>query len=139
MTTGVIEGIPRTRSSSAGKWCSASPARRSSGASSSREGWSDCAASPSSSPSSPSSRSSTPSCKRASHWWSIDFFTKIPQFPSLIDPNAIGGISNAIIGSLVIDGIAAIFAIPIGVIAGLFLAESDVEVREPRCERRPRS
>ncbi|MGD0439499.1 MAG: phosphate ABC transporter permease PstA [Acidimicrobiales bacterium] len=58
-------------------------------------------------------------------WWSVTFFTKVPQFPSLIDPNAIGGISNAIIGSLVIDGIAALFAIPIGVIAGLFLAESD--------------
>ena len=52
-------------------------------------------------------------------------FSPSPQFPSLIDPNDIGGISNAIIGSLVIDGIAAAFAIPIGVIAGLFLAESD--------------
>lgn len=61
------------------------------------------------------------------HWWSIDFFTKVPQFPSLIDPNDIGGISNAIIGSLVIDGVAALFAIPIGVIAGLFLAESDTK------------
>ena len=58
------------------------------------------------------------------HWWSIDFFTKVPQFPSLLDPNDIGGISNAIIGSLVIDGVAALFAIPIGIIAGLFLAES---------------
>jgi phosphate transport system permease protein len=57
-------------------------------------------------------------------WWNLDFFTKVPQFPSLIDPNAIGGISNAIIGSLVIDGIAALFAIPIGIVAGLFLAES---------------
>jgi phosphate transport system permease protein len=58
------------------------------------------------------------------HWWSIDFFTKVPQFPSLIDPNEVGGISNAIIGSLVIDAIAALFAIPIGVVSGLFLAES---------------
>ena len=58
------------------------------------------------------------------HWWSIDFFTKTPQFPSLIDPNDVGGISNALIGSLVIDGIATLFAIPIGVVTGLFLAES---------------
>ncbi len=58
-------------------------------------------------------------------WLSIDFFTKPPQFPSLIDPNAIGGVSNAIIGSLVIDGLAALFAIPVGLIAGLFLAESE--------------
>jgi phosphate transport system permease protein len=59
------------------------------------------------------------------HWWSIDFFTKTPAFPSLIDPNAVGGIENALVGSLVIDGIAALFAIPIGVVTGLFLAESD--------------
>ena len=57
-------------------------------------------------------------------WWNLDFFTQTPQFPSLLDPNQIGGISNAIIGSLVIDGVAALFAIPIGVVAGLFLAES---------------
>ncbi len=57
-------------------------------------------------------------------WWNIDFFTQTPQFPSLLDPNQIGGISNAIVGSLVIDGVAALFAIPIGVVAGLFLAES---------------
>jgi phosphate transport system permease protein len=57
-------------------------------------------------------------------WWSIDFFTKTPQFPSLVDPNAVGGISNAIIGSLMIDGIAALFAVPVGVVVGLFLAES---------------
>ncbi len=61
---------------------------------------------------------------KGARWWSVEFFTKVPQFPSLIDPNAIGGISNAIVGSLVIDGVAALFAIPIGVIAGLFLAES---------------
>jgi phosphate transport system permease protein len=58
------------------------------------------------------------------HWWHIDFFTKVPQFPSLLNPNDVGGIENALIGSLVIDGIAALFAIPIGIITGLFLAES---------------
>ena len=58
------------------------------------------------------------------HWWSVAFFTKTPQFPSILEPNDIGGISNAIIGSLVIDGLAAFFAIPIGIVAGLLLAES---------------
>lgn len=58
------------------------------------------------------------------HWWSLTFFTKNPQFPSLIDPNAVGGISNALVGSLVIDGIAALFAVPIGIVTGLLLAES---------------
>ena len=62
---------------------------------------------------------------RGFRWLTVDFFTQTPQFPSLLDPNAIGGISNAIIGSLVIDGIAALFAIPIGLVAGLFLAESN--------------
>jgi phosphate transport system permease protein len=66
--------------------------------------------------------------RKGIHWWSIDFFTKVPQFPSLVDPNAIGGISNAIIGSLVIDGIAAAFAVPVGIIGGLFLAESSSKV-----------
>jgi len=58
-------------------------------------------------------------------WWSIDFFTKTPQFPSLLYPNDVGGIANALIGSLVIDTLAAVIAIPIGVVTGLFLAESD--------------
>jgi phosphate transport system permease protein len=58
-------------------------------------------------------------------WWSIDFFTKSPQFPSLLYPNDVGGIANALVGSLVIDGLAAVIAIPIGVVTGLFLAESD--------------
>jgi phosphate transport system permease protein len=62
--------------------------------------------------------------RKGIHWWSIDFFTETPRFPSLINPNDVGGISNAIIGSLVIDGIAALFAIPIGVVAGLYLSES---------------
>ena len=61
---------------------------------------------------------------KGAHWWHVEFFTQVPQFPSLVDPNAVGGIANAMIGSLVIDGIAAIFAIPIGIITGLFLAES---------------
>jgi len=59
------------------------------------------------------------------HWWSVAFFTKPPSIPTLTNPNDLGGISNAIIGSLVIVGLAALFAIPIGLVAGLFLAESD--------------
>jgi phosphate transport system permease protein len=58
------------------------------------------------------------------HYLSIEFFTTTPQFPSLTNPNEIGGISNAMLGSAVIDGIAALFAVPIGIIAGLFLAQS---------------
>jgi len=53
--------------------------------------------------------------------WSVDFFTHLPT-PAGIPG---GGIQNAIVGSLIIDGIAAAGAIPFGILAGLFLAESD--------------
>ena len=51
--------------------------------------------------------------------WSVDFFTQLPVPPGI--PG--GGISNALVGSLIIDGIAAAMAIPFGIAAGLFLAE----------------
>jgi phosphate transport system permease protein len=59
--------------------------------------------------------------QRGIHAWSVDFFTKLPT-PAGIPG---GGIWNAIVGSLIIDGIAAVFAIPFGIVCGLFLAESD--------------
>jgi len=53
--------------------------------------------------------------------WSVDFFTKLPT------PTGIpgGGIWNAIVGTVIIVGIAAVFAIPFGILGGLFLAESE--------------
>lgn len=56
--------------------------------------------------------------------WSADFFTHLPT-PAGIPG---GGVHNAIVGSLVIDGIAAAGAIPFGILAGLFLAQSDGRV-----------
>jgi phosphate transport system permease protein len=53
------------------------------------------------------------------------FFTQLPETPTLIAPNATGGVSNAIIGTLVLTLYAAIMAIPIGVLVGVYLAESD--------------
>jgi phosphate transport system permease protein len=58
-------------------------------------------------------------------WWSKAFFTTQPAIPSLTDLNNVGGFSNAIVGTLLIIGIAALVAIPVGVIAGLLIAESD--------------
>ena len=49
----------------------------------------------------------------------FDFFTQLPQ--PLGDPG--GGVSNSIIGSLVIVTIAAVVAIPLGVGAGVFVSE----------------
>jgi phosphate transport system permease protein len=53
------------------------------------------------------------------------FYTQLPQTPTLIAPNATGGVSNAILGTLVLSAYASIMAIPIGVLVGVYLAESD--------------
>ena len=53
--------------------------------------------------------------------WNVDFFTQVTKPEGI--PN--GGILNAIVGSLIIDGIAVAVSVPFGVVAGLFLAESD--------------
>ena len=53
------------------------------------------------------------------------FFTQLPQTPTLVSPNATGGVSNAILGSLVLTAYATIMAVPVGVLAGVYLAESD--------------
>ena len=53
------------------------------------------------------------------------FFTQLPQTPTLVTPNATGGVSNAIIGTLVLTLYASIMAIPLGVLVGIHLAESD--------------
>lgn len=50
--------------------------------------------------------------------WDAEFFTGLPS--TYGDG---GGVSNAIIGSGIIVGIAALMAIPIGVLSGIYLAE----------------
>lgn len=56
---------------------------------------------------------------RGVHALSFDFFTKIPT-PAGIPG---GGISNAIVGSLLIVGLAAAMAVPVGIAGALFLLE----------------
>ena len=58
-------------------------------------------------------------------WMSVAFFTQDPQSPTVFQPNNLGGIRNAIVGSLVIDGLAVAIAVPIGVLAGFLMAESE--------------
>jgi phosphate transport system permease protein len=53
------------------------------------------------------------------------FITKPPIQPTLLDQNDVGGIGPAIAGSVVIDALAALVAVPVGIILGLFLAERD--------------
>jgi len=50
---------------------------------------------------------------------SLDFFTKLPK--PVGEPG--GGMANAIVGTLELVGLATIAAVPIGVAAGLYLAE----------------
>jgi phosphate transport system permease protein len=56
--------------------------------------------------------------------WSVAFFTHLPT-PAGIPG---GGIENSIIGSFLIDAVAVAGAVPIGVLTGLFLAESESRV-----------
>jgi phosphate transport system permease protein len=58
--------------------------------------------------------------------WS--FLHKLPQQPNLIKQNDIGGIGNSIVGTLVIDAIAGLVAVPVALIVGLYLAESSSRV-----------
>ena len=51
---------------------------------------------------------------------SVDFLTKTPAGP--IDPTA-GGISQAIVGTGMIVGMATVFSVPLGVLAAVYLAE----------------
>lgn len=57
--------------------------------------------------------------------WHTGFYTQLPQTPTLITPNATGGVSNAIIGTLVLTLYASIAAIPVGVLVGIYVAESE--------------
>jgi phosphate transport system permease protein len=52
------------------------------------------------------------------------FFTTLPMTPTLIDPTATGGISNAIVGTIALTLYASILAIPLGVLVGVYLAET---------------
>ena len=61
---------------------------------------------------------------RGSSQLNATFFTKPPQSPSLIDPNAIGGVLNSIIGTIALTTYASLMAIPVGVLTGVYLAES---------------
>ncbi len=56
--------------------------------------------------------------------WNVDFFTKVTV------PEGIpgGGVWNAIVGTIVIGVIATVVTVPIGLLCGLFLAESDGKI-----------
>jgi phosphate transport system permease protein len=49
----------------------------------------------------------------------LDFFTHMPQPVG----EAGGGMANAIVGSLIVTGLGALFAIPVGVLSGVYASE----------------
>jgi len=53
--------------------------------------------------------------------WSTDFFTQ----PTKPEGVAAGGVWNAIVGTMVITAIAVAVTVPVGLLCGLYLAESD--------------
>jgi phosphate transport system permease protein len=51
--------------------------------------------------------------------FNLDLFTKLPPPPGLSN----GGIANAILGTLIVVGLATAIAVPIGVLAAVYLSE----------------
>ncbi|MFO7815066.1 MAG: phosphate ABC transporter permease PstA [Halanaerobiales bacterium] len=49
----------------------------------------------------------------------LDFFTKLPPSPGKEG----GGLGNAIVGTIYLVSLASLFSIPVGIMAGIFLAE----------------
>ena len=49
----------------------------------------------------------------------LDFFTHMPRPVGELG----GGMANAIVGSLIITGLGALFAIPIGIMSGVYMSE----------------
>lgn len=52
------------------------------------------------------------------HWLRLDVFTKMTP-----PPGSEGGLWNAIVGSVILTGVATLIGTPLGVLAGTFLAE----------------
>jgi phosphate transport system permease protein len=53
----------------------------------------------------------------------VDFFTKTPTLYSGFGPRPESGIANAIIGTLIIIGLAILMALPVAVLTGIYLNE----------------
>ncbi len=61
---------------------------------------------------------------KGARFLSWSFVSTLPQLPSLLSLNRIGGVGNAIVATLIIDALAALVAVPIGILLGMYLAGS---------------
>jgi phosphate transport system permease protein len=59
---------------------------------------------------------------------SLAFVTQLPQVPTIGAENAIGGIGNAIIGTLIVAAMSAAMAIPLSMVLGLYLVEMETRL-----------
>ena len=50
----------------------------------------------------------------------LDFFTKLPPTP---EPGAVGGLGNAIQGTMILVGLAACIGLPLGLLSGVYISE----------------
>lgn len=57
--------------------------------------------------------------KRGLHGLSLAFFTQLPRPVGELG----GGMGNAVVGTLVLIGLACVFGLPVGIAAGIYLAE----------------
>ena len=60
---------------------------------------------------------------RGWHAINIDFFTQSQTLYSGFGPRPASGIENAIIGTLIIIGIALLMALPVGILTAIYLNE----------------
>ena len=49
----------------------------------------------------------------------LDFFTRMPR--PVGEPG--GGMANAIVGTLMLTGLGSVFAVPIGILSGIYMSE----------------
>jgi phosphate transport system permease protein len=56
------------------------------------------------------------------HW---SFYTQLPASPTIGSPNDVGGVSNYLVGSGAILLYSLLFAVPLGIAMGIYLAETE--------------
>jgi phosphate transport system permease protein len=59
---------------------------------------------------------------------SVAFVTRLPQVPTIGQQNSIGGIGNAIVGTLIVAAMSSAMAIPLSLILGLYLVEMETRL-----------